>query len=314
MKSQPVLSIGLPLIIIVIVISSFAATIRQLSKPTVISPVAEAASIVITPTPRITNTPTPFISQLADVVEPLLPTTAGTYAIYIKQLQTGEKYAVNDHKSFPAASLYKLWIMATVYNLMQDGTLTPDMMLTESIPALNRAFGIDPESAELTEGTVSFSIKDALFKMITVSHNYAALALSKKVKIATGKDFLTNYGFMESSFGEPPKTTASDIGLFFEKLNQGTLINRESSDAMLTLLKKQELNNKIPRLLPQNTVIAHKTGELGSVTHDAGIIYTPNGSYVLVVLTETPDPASAETTISRISAAVYTYFSGTENR
>lgn len=294
---------------LVIAITSFIASVQTLSKPEIISPVAEAASISITPTLSVITTPTPYTSRLSDVIQPLLPNPADKYGIFIKQLQTGEKYTHNEHASFPAASLYKLWIMATVFNLMQDGTVTHDMILNESIPALNRAFGIDPESAELTEGSVTFSIDDALLKMITISHNYAALALSKKIKISTGREFLTNFGFTESTFGDPPKTTAADIGLFFEKLNQGTLINKTYSDEMLSLLKKQELNNKIPRLLPPNTVVAHKTGELGSVTHDAGIIFTPNGSYIFVILTDTDNPKLAEDTIAKISNAVYNYFS-----
>ena len=42
----------------------------------------------------------------------------------------------------------------------------------------------------------------------------------------------------------------------------------------------------IPALLPQDTKVAHKTGELLGVLHDAGVVYSPTGSYVLVMMSE----------------------------
>ena len=77
---------------------------------------------------------------------------------------------------------------------------------------------------------------------------------------------------------------------------------------MLQLLKIQKLNNKIPRYLPKDTVVAHKTGELDPFTHDAGIVYTPNGNYIIVVLSKSDDPDLAENRIADISKNVFNYF------
>ena len=74
------------------------------------------------------------------------------------------------------------------------------------------------------------------------------------------------------------------------------------------MLKDQRLNRKLPADLPSNTVIAHKTGELGMFSHDAGIIYTPKGDYIIVVLSKSDTPAAAEKRIADISKAVYDYF------
>jgi beta-lactamase class A len=76
----------------------------------------------------------------------------------------------------------------------------------------------------------------------------------------------------------------------------------------LTLLKAQKLNNKLPKELPKNTVIAHKTGELDMVSHDAGIVYAQNGNYIIVVMSETSLPVAANERIADISKGVYEYF------
>lgn len=77
---------------------------------------------------------------------------------------------------------------------------------------------------------------------------------------------------------------------------------------MLTLLKNQKLNNKLPKHLPTKTVIAHKTGEIDLFTHDAGIVFSPHGDYIIVVMSETEFPPAADARIANISKSVFEYF------
>jgi beta-lactamase class A len=89
----------------------------------------------------------------------------------------------------------------------------------------------------------------------------------------------------------------------------GELANAEYTAKMIDLLKAQRLNNKLPRFLPEGTVIAHKTGELGLFSHDGGIVYLPDGNeYIIVVLSETLYPSAAEERIAELSKEVYSYF------
>ncbi len=84
--------------------------------------------------------------------------------------------------------------------------------------------------------------------------------------------------------------------------------NTDSTARMLDLLKKQKLNNKIPKNLPPELVIAHKTGELGWFSHDAGIIYSEKGDYIIVVMSESSIPKAAEDRIADLSKNIYNYF------
>ena len=274
-----------------------------------------AGAIAQSPVSRINTSPSPasFLKQktLQATVEKSLEGTTGTYAVLIKNLKTGESFSINEGREFEAGSLYKLWTMAVIFNEIESGELKEDEELSQGIAVLNRKFGIDPELAEQTQGTITLTVKEALNQMITISHNYAALLLTEKLKLSTVAAFLQDQGFNSSKVGtdgSSPTTTASDMARFFEKLYKKELGNSDSTEKMLTLLKAQKLNNKLPKNLPSGTIIAHKTGELGWFSHDAGIIYSSKGHYIIVAMSESPSPKGAEERIADLSLAVFNYF------
>jgi beta-lactamase class A len=67
---------------------------------------------------------------------------------------------------------------------------------------------------------------------------------------------------------------------------------------------------QLPKYLPKETVIAHKTGEIGTFSHDAGIVYTKHGPYIIVIFSDSDIPKEAEETIARLSQATYAFFEG----
>lgn len=245
---------------------------------------------------------------LDEVVVQSLKGTKSTYAVSIKNMSDGKSYALNENKVFEPGSLYKLWVMGTVFEGIQKGEIKEDEILSQEIKVLNEKFGIDEEEAELTEGEITMSVSSALNQMITISHNYAALLLLEKVKNSEVKKFIKSLGFNQSDLGTPPKTTTSDIALFLEKLYKGEIVSKESSQKMIDLLKKQQLNDGLPKLLPKDMVIAHKTGELGWFKHDAGIVFSDKGDYIIVVFSESSSPEGAQERIAEVSKAVYGYF------
>ncbi len=246
--------------------------------------------------------------SLKNTIEEVMRDTKASWGIVVKNLKTDESFSLNEHKSFEAGSLYKLWIMAEVINQIQDGVLKDDQVLSEEVASLNATFKLSEDVAELNQGTITLSVKEALKQMITISHNYAALLLSKRIKFSSVKEFLKAHDLNESLISESaPQTSAQDITNFFEKLYRGELANQESSQRMIELLKNQQLNHKLPKYLPSGTVIAHKTGEIGYFSHDAGIVYS-SGDYIIVVLSESDSPKAAEERIGKLSKAVYEYF------
>lgn len=246
--------------------------------------------------------------NLTDTVQKSLEGTKGTYGIYIKNLKTGETYTQLDQMPFTSASLYKLWVMAVVVDRLEKGSMQRQEVLTADIVDLNKAFNIASESAELKEGKISLSTNSALSQMITISHNYAALLLAKKVGLASVAKFLKDNGFSESHIGSPPQTSARDMGSFFEKLYTGKIGNNSQSSQMLTLLRLQQINDRIPGLLPEGIEVAHKTGEIDFYKHDAGIVFGKKSDYIIVLLSKTSSPKAAVDRMAELSKAVYDYF------
>src|SRR5262249_55839022 len=91
------------------------------------------------------------------------------------------------------------------------------------------------------------------------------------------------------------------------------LVSPASSDAMLSLLANQQRNDRIPMPLPQDVPVAHKTGELTHLRHDAGIVYAPSGPYLMVAMVENaPSEPAARDAIVDLSQSVYAYFEHTD--
>lgn len=255
------------------------------------------------PAPAVINDP-----DLAKVISTALAGTFGTYGIVIKNLDSDVTYSQNAHTQFEAASLYKLWVMGEAYHEIENHDLDMNEILTGDIPTLNQEFNISSDSAELTEGSLSLSVSDALNEMITISHNYSALLLSQKLTLLNISSYLVQNGFTESSLGDSPTTTPSDIALFLEKLYRGQLADTDGTSSMLSLLKAQTFTDGIPKYLPPGTSVAHKTGDLDDVYHDAGIVYSPKSTYIIVVMSQSDSPSQALERIALVSQAAYNYF------
>ncbi len=249
-----------------------------------------------------------FKSGLEDVVKKELEGTTGQYSIYIKNLKTNEEYELDSHKLYEPASLYKLWVMGAVYEEVKNGTLKTTEVLSNDVKSLNEKFGIDEENAELTEGDFSMTVQQALNQMITISHNYSALLLMDRIRRVSVVTFMKENDFLESTLGTEPKTSARDIGLFYEKLYNGKIIDSNYSSIMMDILSKQTFNDRIPKYLPDNYKVAHKTGELGQVKHDAGVVFSPKGDYVIVLLSQSKSPKGAAEREALLSKAIFDYF------
>lgn len=249
-------------------------------------------------------------SKLKKIVDSVISSSKSRYGIYIKNLKTNEEYSHSGEEIFAPASLYKIWVMATVFEKIKTGALAENDPLPADIKALNKKFGFSEEDAELKSGILNFTVKSALEQMITISHNYATYALIEKVKRSEVEAFIKRYGLTNSTMGtyEDLKTTAFDIGMLLEKIYKGEIVDSEYSGKMIEILLRQQKNDRIPKNLPEGVKVAHKTGELAGLRNDAGIVYTPAGDYILVVLSENSDVVKASEEIATLSKAVYEYF------
>lgn len=260
---------------------------------------------------------TRLINPIGAIAQTDLLDKGENYAVVIKNLKTGETYSLNKDEDFSSASLYKLWVLAVAESQIKGGALKTDEILSAKKDDLDRELedlsnDISPtpteeanEESNQAPTVISYKVSDAIDQMIEVSDNYAALLLVQRLSEKNVDDFLAQNGFSESGFGSPPTTSAQDISSYFEKLYKGGFVN---SSVMLSILKQQQINDRIPKYLPTGIVVAHKTGELDGNKHNGGIVFARKGDYIIVLMSNTSDPDSAAENEAIFSHDVYNYF------
>lgn len=102
-------------------------------------------------------------------------------------------------------------------------------------------------------------------------------------------------------------TTAADVAALFIMLLNGSVISPEASNEMLDLLSRQAVRDRLPRYLPDGTVVAHKTGNWDGLVHDAGVIWAPDGPIIVVVLSDISDEGRAVKLIADIALEAYLF-------
>src|SRR4029079_6666097 len=97
------------------------------------------------------------------------------------------------------------------------------------------------------------------------------------------------------------------LAIILRAIQEGRAAPPAATREMLSILLAQEFNERIPAGLPAGVRVAHKTGEITRIAHDAAIVYPPGRSpYVLVVLTRgIQDTKIADKLVADISTIIY---------
>jgi beta-lactamase class A len=111
---------------------------------------------------------------------------------------------------------------------------------------------------------------------------------------------------LENDIGTP-----REMGILLELLYKGEAFDSVSSEAALGVLKRQQIRDRLPRLLPEDAKLAHKTGSIWGVRNDVGIIDTPAGPIIAACLSNGcgDETAAAADAIARVGKAVWDQFS-----
>lgn len=274
--------------------------------------------------------------ELSDYTEGI----SGDWAIYAEDL-SDDSYMFIDKsdEKMPAASLIKLFIMAVVYEKIDEGVLTEE----QSVP-------------DYFNNTVSYTIN----QMITESSNEAANALIRLLADkAAGEDetagtekgfggqgdeeekgtdaagraavnkWLSANGYYETNLGRmfldteskaDNYTSVKDCAKLLKSIYNGECVSAEMSKKMESFLLGQTRNDKIPAgiqgALANGVKCGHKTGELWgegypvNAEHDVGIIYMEDKDYILCVMSANIDNGTAKNNIAEVSKTVYEYMTG----
>lgn len=238
--------------------------------------------------------------ELADRIQPLIDDFHGEVGLVVKQLETGEQYSYQATKPMPTASLIKLPIMVATYQAVEDGTLTLNHKIV--LHKEDKVPGSGILAPHFGEGA-TLSLLDAIHLMIVYSDNTATNLVIDQLGLPETTEVMKSLGcettvlnskvyrrdtsiFPDRSreFGLG-STCAADMTVLLEKLQAGQLVSDRASKQMLAHLLACEDKSRIPRLLPPNVQVAHKTGSVSATRCDAGIILARSGPISVTVLT-----------------------------
>jgi len=235
---------------------------------------------------------------------------SGDTSVIVADPQSGFRYSRSPDRVFPSASLYKLGVMVEAYRLAASGALSFDET-TVTIEDQDLV-----EDGYYTAAGTTLTIREAIELMITISDNSPARALLRTEDAHNVNATMARLGLTNTRINlDLPEeeqvvpfntTTARDMERFFVGLLRGTIVGRGESADMLAVLRRQQINDRLPAGLPEGAEIAHKTGNLPGFAHDAGVIYTRTGPRVVVVLTSDYDQYDDVITLNeRIGALTY---------
>ncbi|MCI7814510.1 MAG: serine hydrolase [Lachnospiraceae bacterium] len=233
-------------------------------------------------------------------IEAELASYDGMVGIYVNDLK-GNVIDINGEEVFETASSIKAFILACLYEEVEQGRKRLDDMLTCDERYYINGSGL---LRSLDMG-VTLSVKNTAILMIIVSDNIATNMIIDYLGIDTINHFIKKTGFAHTVLHNPinfaiypqlGSSTPEDYGKFFELLAQGKLVSEHASEEMMEIFKKQHYNRMLTKDLPQYLLdsedtgdeelitVASKSGSMDACRIDGGIVSTPYGSYVIVLM------------------------------
>lgn len=274
------------------------------------------------------------IGSLREACERILSESkAVASAVALHDYETGLRLSINADRPFHAASTMKVAILLAVGRAIDERRLEPGDTLhlrnrflsavdgtpfridaeSDGYPQLHRLIGRTAKISDLAEWMIVSSSNLATNLLLDyLSVNYVREVLDaagvRGLELRRGVDDTKAF---EQNFNN--ETTAEGLGELFATL-RGDYLSKASRDMTINILLQQRFNSMIPAPLPAHASVAHKTGEISTACHDAGIVYLPERDpYILVVLTEVlPESNGRRETIAKISEIVFQALTGTE--
>jgi beta-lactamase class A len=289
-----------------------------------------SVTLVTRATSAQSRTAAPSVDALREQIATVVAGVPGAeVAVYYRDLGRPDSLMSNADISFHAASTMKVPIMIELFRRVDSRTVSLD----QTVPLVNSFSSLvdgTPFSLDSTaDSEVSLyrrigqtaTLGELNELMIAHSSNFATNLILKQLDPKTitataralGARNMTVLRGVEDgkafAKGLNNMTTARDLGVLLTGIERATVASPQSCAAMKTVLLHQEFSTEIPAGLPPDVPVAHKTGWITGVLHDAAIVY-PKGRppYVLVVLTRNiAKQTNAQALIAEISRRVYTF-------
>ncbi|QRG66543.1 serine hydrolase [Brevibacillus choshinensis] len=259
------------------------------------------------------------MERLRQRLSALLAKAEGTWGVVVEDLDRGTRFEHQASASFIAESVIKVPIMAAVYAAADLGQFAMEDRLALRKEDLVKGSGL---LHALSPG-LKLTIRELVTLMIIQSDNTATNVLIDLIGKERIDLTMHELGMRESAFSrklmiypvdiaENNTITAGDVARMLGKLATGTFLSHRACEDMMAIMKKQQVRNGLPSLLPTaegqpDWEIACKSGWDTGRQHDAGVLYVGERRLSIVALSQDVRPESALGVLGQLGKEVYEY-------
>jgi beta-lactamase class A len=287
-------------------------------------PTAVALLVLAAAVTSLGAQPAPDRAALTASIDALSRDRGVEVSVVARRLDAADAFALRGEVVFHAASTMKVPVMIELYRQAAEGRVpldTPVPVVNEFRSVVDGSpFTLSAEDD--SEPTLYAALgqprpaRELCALMITRSSNLATNLLIDRLGVERIQETVERLGGAGMTVrrkledgkayeqGLNNTTTARGLAALMEAIASGRAVSPAASREMVEILKRQAFRDGIPAGLPPGTVVAHKTGEISSVNHDAAIIFGPH-PYVLVVLVRGRDASVREPVIAEVARQVH---------
>jgi len=242
-------------------------------------------------------------AEIREELIALLKEKPGQFSVYYKDLHSGEGFGMQENTVLTAASLNKLLVVGYLYHLAAKKEINlEDKIVIQEQDIQDYGTG----SLRYKEPGEPYTLKYLAQLAFKESDNTAAHVLTIRLGEENIQEFARQLKMSATSMVEN-ETTASDVGKFLELLYQEKITSSALTQEVLDFMKDTEFEDRIPRLLPDEAIVYHKTGDAVTLVHDGALVDNGAEPFVLVVMVHNlKDEEAAKKSIGEIAQFIYT--------
>jgi beta-lactamase class A len=252
---------------------------------------------------------------------------ARSLAVAISDLESDGGFTYHADRWFHAASTIKLAILLGVYGAFHRGDLLPQSRVHVRNRFLSAYDGspyrvrVDRDANAEVHREIGRTLRVAELAehMITSSSNLATNLLLDLIGLDVLQQTLDGFGLegldlrrgvedeLAFQHGINNRVTANGLVGLLRLIGEERAFTPTLSRQMVDVLHGQHFKSGIPAGLPREARVAHKTGEISTIAHDAGLVYLPDRKpYAVAILTEwDPSTPGRSATIAAASYLAY---------
>ena len=231
-------------------------------------------------------------------------------------LKTGLELEINGRDAFPAASVAKVPVMIAAFHLAEIGQTDLNNKIKFEDKYKLGGSGV----LQWMKAGNEYTLWNLVRLMIVLSDNTATKMVVDHLGLEAINNYLLEIGIIQTKIvddtmlNEPPApninhTTPEDMARIMVMIKQSIIFRKDSSKEMIGFMKNQRYHWGIWRGIGPGAYVADKTGVVGGVLNDAGIVYSPYGQYVLSIFTKTfQHNHEARLIINNASKIIYDFY------